>query len=190
MISVPADLAIRPFTTAEALAMGVGRGALAGSRFERLHRGVYVVRGLQLSLETRIAAARLALPDDAHLSHSTRIQQLGLHMGSTETLHFTVDRDLHVTPRGVFLHRTKVRPPLAEDGVAPAVAFLSIADAWTLMDAIVVGDWLLHRELMSLEEVLHIVHREPWRPGAAQARATSTAQSPASRQVSGGIRRF
>jgi len=169
VISIPDGLLTRPFTSHEALAAGVKRGALNGPRFERIHRGVYVVKGLKLDLTQRIAAARLALPRDAHLSHITRIQQLGLELGPPDPLHFTVDRDLHVTPRGVFLHRTKRLPPTTSGGVSPAAAFLSIADRLPLLDVLVVGDWLLHQDLMSLEELATLAHRDSWRPGAAQA---------------------
>jgi hypothetical protein len=166
---LPTALSTRPFTTREAAAAGVGRGALSGPRFERIHRGVYVISGFALDLPMRIAAAKLALPADAHLSHATRVQQLGLQIGSPDPLHFTIARDLHVIPRGVFLHRTKVLPPLTDGGVSPAAAFLSIANERPLLDVIVVGDWLLQNEHMTTDEVAHLAHRESWRPGAAQA---------------------
>jgi len=169
VIPIPVSLIGRPFTTREAKAAGVSPTVLGGPQFTRIHRGVHIVRGTELDLTQRIAAARLALPVDAHLSHISRIQQLGLNIGMPHPLHFTVARDLHVTPRGVFLHRTKVLPPLTEGGVSPAAAFLSVAYSRTLLDVIVVGDWLLNHELMSTEEVAHLAHRDAWRPGAAQA---------------------
>lgn len=169
MHDIPAELAGGPFRYADALAAGVTPAMLRTSRFRRVHRGVYVVANDPLDFAGRLAAARLALPADARLSHISRIQDLGLQIGATAPLHFTVARDHHVVPRGVLLHRTKVMPPADPVGVRPAAAFIGVCDAMTLIDLIVIGDWLLHEGHMSVIEVRELSRRQRWRPGARQA---------------------
>ena len=166
--SIPAQLMTGPFTASQAAAAGVSRGALYGPQFERVHRGVYVVRGTSLDMPRRVAAARLALPPDAYLSHITRIQHLGLDVGHHETLHFTIARDLHVTPRGVFLHRTKALPPVGPEGVTPATAFMNVSASMTMLELIVIGDWLAHCGHISTDEISALALRDRWRPGASQ----------------------
>ncbi|GAB3679492.1 endonuclease domain-containing protein [Angustibacter aerolatus] len=68
---VPPELLERPFTVAEAAALGVSRQVLRGRRFRAPHRGVRVVADLPDSLLLRCRAAALALPPDAAFSHHT-----------------------------------------------------------------------------------------------------------------------
>lgn len=174
MRTVPASLNGRAFTTSEALRAGVTSDELRGPSFLRLHRGVYVTADHDVSFATRVEAARLALPADAHLSHATRIRVAGLDYGPADPLHFTVGRDLHVTPSGIVLHRTKVMPPVDEVGVTPASAFIGVAATARLIDLIGIGDWLLHRQVMSTLELREIAHAHRWRPGAHQALAVAS----------------
>ncbi|GAA3516552.1 hypothetical protein GCM10022234_09710 [Aeromicrobium panaciterrae] len=117
-----------------------------------------------------IRAASLAMPGRAQLSHITRIQALGLDFGPMRPFHFTVAGDLHLDVDQVFLHRTEVLPPCDEVGVSPASAFIQVCASMRMIDAIKVGDWLLHRRHMTVLEVAELIRHQRWRPGAAQAR--------------------
>lgn len=130
-----------------------------------------------------ITAASLAVPERAQLSHLTRIQALGLDFGPDDTYHFTVAGDLHIALDDVFLHRTEVLPPLDDVGVTPAAAFIQYCDTARLIDAIKVGDWLLHHRHMTVLELTELARRDSWRPGAAQVRRVVPHLEPASRSL-------
>ena len=167
---VPQDLRHRPFSQAEGLALGLTVHKLNGSTWTRLFPRVWVHREHEMSSNDWIAAATLAMPARAQLSHVSRIQALGLDVGAIKPVHFTVTGDLHLDVDDVFLHRTEVLPPLDDVGVTPAAAFIQFcADAW-MIDAIKVGDWLLHHRHMSVLEVAELARRDAWRPGARQVR--------------------
>lgn len=80
-----------------------------------------------------------------------------------------VARDHHIATHGIMLHRTDRMPPVDDDGVTPAAAFVAYCTDATLLEAVAVGDWLLHRGHMTLEELRVLVHRDAWRDGAAEA---------------------
>ncbi|MGZ5405291.1 MAG: hypothetical protein ACXWDL_11635, partial [Nocardioides sp.] len=80
----------------------------------------------------------------------TRIQELGLDLGPRWPLRFVVEGDLHLAVEGVFLHRTKRLPPDAHGMATPAAAYLAYCRRARVIDAIKVGDWLLHRCHMRL----------------------------------------
>ena len=132
---------------------------------------VYVRRDHEMTGADWIAAANLSMPDRSQLSHVSRIQSLGLDIGDVLPVRFTVSGDLHLAVKGIFLHRTEVLPPLDDIGVTPAAAFIQYCATATMIDAIKVGDWLLHRRHMTSLEVSELARRDDWRPGARQVRA-------------------
>lgn len=160
-----------PFTSAHAASLGLSEKVLRGQRFRRLHPRVWVHVDRALTQEDRIRAAELALPSRAQVSHVTRIQRLGLDILDAEPLHFTIAGELHLALEGIRLHRTKVLPPLDDVGVTPAAAFVQMCADVRLIDAVIVGDWLLHRRHMSVAEVADLARRDHWRPGAHQVLA-------------------
>lgn len=170
MREIPEELRSRPFTRPEAIAAGVSSRMLQGKRFVPLHAGVYRWIGLTMTPAHAIEAARLALPEGARTTGITRLQALGLDYGPREPLHFVVEGDLHLAPPGVFLHRT-VLMPLADDRfVEVAGAFVAYCATARVIDAVKVGDWLLHRDHLDALDVLELVEAQPWRDGAAEAR--------------------
>ena len=94
------------------------------------------------------------LPGEAQLTGITRLQQLGLDYGPRRPFRFVVDRDLHRAVDGVFLHRTKEMPPLDDIGVCVEAAFMSYCSLCRVIDAIKVGDWLLHQRHMDRRPAL------------------------------------
>jgi hypothetical protein len=143
---------------------------LNGMRYKRLFPRVWVLSDYSMSDLDWIAAADMSMPDRAQLSHITRIQALGLDFGSSKPFHFTVAGDLHLDIDDIFLHRTEVLPPLDGVGVTPAAAFIQYCADARMIDAIKVGDWLLHRRLMTVLEVGELARRDQWRPGANKVR--------------------
>lgn len=169
MRPVPDVLSTRPFTRAEALALGVTSRMLDGARFARVFECVWRTSDLELTDEHLLAAARLALPDHACLTGITRIQQLGLDFGPRRPLHFVVHGDLHLVLPGVFLHRTVLLAPSADGSVCVAAAYLSYCATARLIDAIKVGDWLLAHRHTTIDDIQDLALSAPWRDGAPEA---------------------
>lgn len=180
---IPDILRDRPFSRREALAAGMTSRQLDGTFLRRLFPCVYVLKDHEMSGQDWIAAAQLAMPDRAQLSHVSRIQALGLDIGEDTPVHFTIAGDLHLAVEGIFLHRTEVLPPLDEVGVRPAAAFIQFCATATLIDAVAVGDWLLHRRHMTVEEVAGLARLQSWRPGARQAKRVLPHLDPGSMSI-------
>lgn len=162
-----------PFTLAQGREVGLTERMIRGPRFRRLLRGIYVPVEHTMSRQDWHAAATLALPDEAHLSHVSRVQASGLDLGETLPVHFTVTRDHHLDLPAVFLHRTTLPPPTDSIGVTPAIALIGLAATATPLQIIVAADWLLHRDLTSLEEIASALESDPLRPGATEVRRLS-----------------
>ena len=169
-LDIPRPFLLGPFTAASARASGVSEKVLRGKRFRRLFPRVWVHVDHSMTELDWIAAATLAMPARAQLSHITRIQALGLDFGPTKPLRFTVAGDLHLALDDIFLHRTEVLPPLDDVGVTPAAAFIQYCADARMIDAIKVGDWLMHGRHMTVLEVAELARRDHWRPGARQVR--------------------
>jgi hypothetical protein len=167
---VPPDLRHRPFSQGEALAAGLTKHMLNGRAWTRVLPRVWVHRDHVMTPSDWLAAAALAMPQRAQLSHVSRLQALGLDVDEHRPVHFTICGDLHIDMDGVVLHRTAVLPPLDDVGVTPAAAFIQYCATARLIDAVKVGDWLAHRRHLSTIEVAELARRERWRPGAQQAR--------------------
>jgi hypothetical protein len=169
MRHVPEPLLTGPFTRRQALEFGATKKMLAGARFVRVHPRVWRHRDYTMTWADDIRAAQLVLPPAARLTHITRIQLLGLGFGPRRPLHFVVEGELHLALEGIFLHRTKALAPGDQDAVIPAAAFFAYCSSARLLDAIVVGDWLLHHEHMSERELITLGLVAPWRDGADEA---------------------
>jgi hypothetical protein len=167
---IPDSLRHRPFSRREALAAGMTARQLDGKYLVKVLPQVYRCRDHVMTDADWILAAGRALPDRAQLSHVSRIQALGLDVGEVWPVHFTIAGDLHLAMDDVFLHRTEVLPPLDDTGVTPAAAFIQLCATATLIEAVAVGDWLLHRRHMTVLEVAELSRVQDWRPGAHQAR--------------------
>jgi len=166
---VPRELLTGPFSRARARELGVSDRMLDGRRFVRILPAVHHHRDHTMSWDDWVTAARLALPDRAHLTGVTRIQHLGLDFGPRWPLRFVVEGDLHLAFERVFLHRTKQLPPLDDTGVTPAAAFVAYCRTARVIDAIKVGDWLLRRRHMTIEQVRSLALCQLWRDGAHEA---------------------
>jgi hypothetical protein len=169
MRAIPDQLTKGPFSRAQALSLGVTPKMLRGQRFKRLHQAVYCVTDHELTRADLIEAARLALPKRVHLTGISRIQDLGLDFGPRIPVRFVIEGDHHLDLAGVFLHRTVKLPPVEGGEATGEAAYLAYCALARVLDAIKVGDWLLHNEHMSLQGLTDLATAEPWRDGAKEA---------------------
>ncbi len=169
MRPMPPELQSGPFTRTEARRHGVTDRQLDGARFVRLFPRVFRSVDHEMSEEDWVAAARLTLPADAHLTGITRIQQLGLDYGPRRPIRFVVDHDLHLAYDEIFLHRTARLPPTDDVGVTVAAAFIAYCARARVIDAIKAGDWLIHHGHLASRDVLSLALAALWRDGAHEA---------------------
>ena len=158
-----------PFTRRQALAAGFSSRMLQGDGFVRVFPRVWRRASHEMTDADWVRAARLALPEEAHLTGISLIQELGLDYGPRKPIHFVVAGDLHLAFEGVFLHRTKALAPLEEGDVCVEAAFMSYCVRCRVIDAIKVGDWLLHNQHMDLGRLEALATAHPWRDGAYEA---------------------
>ena len=168
MFAIGDDFLHGPFARPTALRAGISERVLEGTRFRRVHKGVYCHRDHPMSWEDHVEAARLALPEGARTTGATRLQQLGLGVGPRWPLHFVVEGDLHLTLRGVFLHRTVKMPPHDGDGVSTEAAFVAFCAESRLLDAIKAGSVLLNRGWLDAQRLDQILVGERWRRGVPE----------------------
>lgn len=169
MRPLPRPLCHGPFTRRQALELGLTRDVLEGTRFRRLHQGVYCHRGHVLTWRDHVFAARLALRGTARTTGATRLRELGLEVGALFPLHFVIEGDLHLVLEGVFLHRTVKMPPHSEEGVSAEAAFVAFCAEARTIDAIKAGSVLLYRELMDVQLLEQLLTEERWRRGVPEA---------------------
>ena len=169
MKPIPAAYTAGPFARSAALADGLTPKMLRGKRFVRLHPRVHVLRDRELTWQDRVLAAELALPDRVHLTCISRIQAAGLDFGPRLPVRFVIQGDHHLAIDGIFLHRTKLLPPLDDVGVTLEAAFIFYCARARVLDAIKVGDWLLHRGHIDLGRLEALAVGQLWRPGSNEA---------------------
>ncbi|MFC7495398.1 MULTISPECIES: hypothetical protein [unclassified Nocardioides] len=130
---------------------------------------VFRAAGHEMTPEDWVTAAQLALPDRAHLTGITRLQQLGLDFGPSFPLRFVIEGELHLAFEKIFLHRTKRLPPTDGVGVTVPAAYLSYCARARVIDAIKVGDWLLFHGHTTAAEIMALAFSGLWRDGADEA---------------------
>lgn len=160
---LPDTLVGRAFHRDEAMAVGVTARMLEHRRFVEEFPRVYRHRDTVLDANALIAAARLALPDDACLSHLTRLVPLGLELDDLVPLRFTLARDHHLRFQRIFVHRTSRMPPHREGSVDVEGAFLMAAAELTPLEIVQVADWLLHRGHLRLDLLRDLLRDQHWR---------------------------
>lgn len=169
MRALPHQLTDGPFTRQQARSLGVTDRQLDGRRFVRVYPRVFRLADREMSDRDWVAAARLALPPTAHLTGISRIQLLGLDYGPRLPVRFVVEGDLHLAFEHVFLHRTKRLPPTDDEGVVVEAAYVAYCARARVIDAIKVGDWLLHNGHTTVGRVRDYALSCLWRDGADEA---------------------
>lgn len=153
MKPIPPELISGPFSRARALELGVTSRMLQGERFVRVVPGVWRTSEHKMTPDDWIEAARLVLPASAHLTGITRLQRLGLDFGPSKPVHFVIEGDHHLAYDEIFLHRTKRLPPTDRVGVTVPAAYIAYCAKARVIDAIQVGDWLLHNRHTTLDAI-------------------------------------
>lgn len=169
MKPIPPELLDGPFSRARALELGVTSRMLQGNRFARVLPGVWRCSEHVMTQDDWLDAAALVLPAKAHLTAITRLQQAGLDFGPRLPLHFVIEGDHHLAYDEIFLHRTKGLPPTDACGVTIPAAFLAYCARARVIDAIQVGDWLLHNRCTTIDEIRDLGLSGLWRDGAYEA---------------------
>ncbi|MCD9154669.1 DUF559 domain-containing protein [Aeromicrobium duanguangcaii] len=163
MADIPSSLQGRPFTVAEARAAGLTDRQLGHSRFRRLFRGVYVVSDGEVDRGQWLAAALLAGPQDAAISHRSAQAVYGPELsGDDEQIHLSTRRNAVTRDRRIRVHRRKHAIGAREvDGLrvtSPPRTFVDCALALTFVQLVVFGDWLIQRKLATFDELLAYCH--------------------------------
>lgn len=152
----------RPFTRAEALQAGITPAGLRTKAFRRLLIDVYVDSEVPATPElAAVAPLALAVPT-AWISHASAARILGAPLPALPGEHVSVttaaDRlrragvTFHVAPRTSRIwNREGVRRS------APAQMFVELATQLNLVDLVVVGDWLVGKEFLTIERLLEFV---------------------------------
>ncbi|WP_370189509.1 DUF559 domain-containing protein [Aeromicrobium sp.] len=153
----------RPFTLREAQARGVSRDVLRGSRFRRLHRGVYVRSDVLLTWRVRIVAALLALPSDCVVSHLTALRIWGYDTGR-EDLEFSTRTALRSRLPGVVLHRRLHAIPSRTVGGVPVTTpertFVDCGTRLGLVTLVQVAEHLLRATSCTREGLESFCHAQ------------------------------
>jgi hypothetical protein len=155
---LPTELRDRPFTTREANDLGISKDVLHGPRIRRLHRGVHCYTDCELTPAVLVQAARLLLPPDAALSHTTALRWYGVNLGPAAPLHFSTNTGSQTALDGVVLHRRQGRlSPRVVDGVPVLGPDRTLVDCATLLgyvDLVRAGDWLVRLGLTTPDRLI------------------------------------
>jgi len=154
---LPADLKDVPFTTATARKRGIGRGVFAGKRCRQVFRGVWVSADVELTFRLLLQAARLALPRDVVVSHTSAMRLYGLEprTGRHPHLEFSTTRTTVTRHVGIVLHRRQRRISTIEiEGLpvtGPERTFVDCAGRLSFVELVQLGDWLIHTGRTTLD---------------------------------------
>jgi hypothetical protein len=120
---------------------------LAGSRFLSPFRGVWICSDVELTPQLRVEAARLILPADSVVSHTTALRLHGVDSVPDQPLHFSTNTSLRTWQDGIVLHRRQglLHPQFIAGApvVGPDRAFVDSALLLGLRDLVRAGDTLV-----------------------------------------------
>lgn len=174
---IPPELIGRPFTTAQAAAVGISVHVLGGRRFRQHERGRWSTADAVIDQRFRIDLALLKLPPDAAVSHVTALQVRGINVGQHRRLHFSTNTTAQTTMTDVELHRRRGQLWRTEhDGVPILGPDRTLIDAATQLgfrDLVRAGDWLVRLGLTTpdvLIEFCRVQHID----GVVRARRAAT----------------
>jgi hypothetical protein len=156
---------------------------LQNPRFRRIFPSVFCTADLHLDDHAMITAAKLALPEDARVSHASRLRLLGLDLEPLLPIHLTIGRELHLDIEGINLHRTVKMPASGPMCVSPGAALVQIAASRPRIDVVAIGDWLLHHGHAHSEGIVDAALRDRWRPGAAAVLGAVALMNPQARSL-------
>lgn len=128
-------------------------------RFTQLHRGVYCLAQFADDFDVRVAAARLALPPDAALSHISALRLMGYCVGPEFPLHFSTNRPHRIRQPGIVIHRRQgLLHATTVRGVRVLGAMRTFVDTATMVNdrnLLRIGDWLVASDLVDPQLLLN-----------------------------------
>ena len=151
---LPTSLTTRPFTAAQALAAGVGRGVLEGPNVRRILVGVYVASEVEVTPLVRIQGALLVLPPSALALGVTALWLHGVEISVPAPMRFVTDRSHQVRRAGMSVVRAVRMPSSHGRAVSPEHAFLTASTELDLVDLVSAGDRLVRLRCCSLNSLL------------------------------------
>lgn len=147
----------RPFRRADGLRAGIPRGTLDGPGFRRLGHGVLVSAAVPDSPRLRAEAALVPFPGTAYASHASAARVWQVPIPTLPDEHVTVaDRADRRKRAGLRCHVRVGADVCVVDGVPVSTLpdlFVELADLLGLVDLVVVGDWMLRRRGVSVEQL-------------------------------------
>lgn len=168
---------MRPFTRAEARAAGISDRQLRGPDFQQLLGGIYLSSRIQDLSRPRAQAALMVHPADAVATHFTSARVLGAPVPDHPLEHVTVSRAEDRRQRhGIRCHvmalaASDIRTVAQLRISTPHRLFVEMTPWLSLVDLVVLGDWLVRREHVTTASLLDYCNRST----AQHARAASAA---------------
>lgn len=170
---------LQPFLRSEALGAGVTPHELRGPRYRRLAWNVYISSVVPDSPALLPRAALLIHPRGAVISHVSAAKVLGAPVPNDARVHVTVGRaNDRRHRRGMRCHVLTV----AEEDVvtlrgvrmsSPHRIFVELASTLSLVDLVVVGDWMVRRGHVTPESLVAYCKRTPAQHAGHARRAAS-----------------
>ncbi len=144
----------RLLTVRSARQYGLTLRQLAGPRFRRLSRGVYLSGPAEPTLTERAAAALLALPGDTVITGVTALWLHGVEIGSATPIRVVTTTDGKTIRAGIRLSRV-LRPPAARRRIAtPVAAWIAACAELNLDHAVAAADWLIRLRKVTCDDLV------------------------------------
>lgn len=179
----------RPFTTRQAVAMGVTPASLKNPRkYQRLFRGVYLGAEMNVDLRARARAALVLHPPGAIASHSTAAALQRVPVPVDPDIHITVTAEAHRRRRpGLRSHlRATAVGDRAVDGIpcsSGAQLFTELAQDLRLADLVVAGDAIVRMQNATPRDLISVPGLGLGRAREAAALVRNGAESPMETRV-------
>jgi hypothetical protein len=148
-VRVPDDFGYRPFTLADARAIGIAPRVVRGSRFRRIFRGVYIRSDVLDTPLLRLDAARHLAATNVWAMCHTAAAVYDVPVPDSPGTHVGLPPGC-TRPRGVaglVAHRHSTRPATrvvrGREVATPEDTFLQLAAYLDLVDLVIVGDRLV-----------------------------------------------
>lgn len=157
--SVPDALRIGPFTSADAVSVGVTRGQLRGATYRRLGSGLYRWVGLKESPQLKLTAIARRLPAGAAFSGFTAVWLHGLDAQLADPIEVTIPEPIgggHRAGATVRQATLGAREIVLRHGLPTTSALRTVVDLGgrnPLTEGVVAADLFLHAGLVSVAEL-------------------------------------
>jgi hypothetical protein len=167
----------RPFPRWQGLRAGISRGALDGPGYQRVLHGVVVAAGVPITARVRAQAALVCFFAHAFVSHATAARVWGAPIPTLPGEHVTVPvAGERLRRSGVTCHVRQGGAPATVDGVPVSSLpdlFVELATQLSLVDLVVVGDWMVRRKGMTPARLVRASRSSPGAAGRLARTAAS-----------------